>query len=984
MGRESDATERTSYRLRRRDVLQTLGLLGASLTGVESLSGEARASVPEYEDYGGWITKHHNYGQYQIEAGSTVQSTIYCQSVHFLNYLNAEWVPYGNPENRAKGCWNHTFLLSSLSGSVIEGSTETNPYPAFSKTKVSVEAEDNDDAVAVAARRDSDLYGFVPKGTVADTLGATSKDGTRTLQEFLTTEPDQYEAGDLEDLRARLYRDEQFEENVMTTAKEALGLIIGRYVGDRAGVAFDLLDIASDVVNEFSHDDDPIQFQHGFGNQYSLGDEKGAGTGHYLMFDVYVAPGADASFVVGSEYSGSAHPGDLQESFSNPDPGVQFQPKPQWEVSVPGLPKPGDPNAPNVHHETLFSADPKPPRTGSETNVPVHLWQKGQPKATFTTNPSPPIPEESTTFDGTDSVDPDGRIVGYDWEIRQLSPRVRKLSHGVTGASGTHTFEEPGTYAVTLTVEDEEGAFNDVRKRFNVTQPPVAEFSVDPRPTGNGLETALDASASRDPDGDDEALSYSWSIRQVSPRVRDVLHEVEGESGTWTPEKPGEYRIELTVTDEVGAETVTAEIVTVRDVVEPEVSVTATPSNVRPGQQVALDATATDPDGGSVVDLEWNVSSASRSFITKAFDEPGVHDVEVTATDDEGQTATATTEVFVETKPVAELSMVPSDPEPGDSVSFDASTSRDPDGGGLSYSWENVWGTGPTTQKRFYSEGEQSVTVTVTDDEGESDSATVDFYVGNRSPSAELAATPSTIEPGEEVALDLDTTDVDGYITDIDWNVSSSSRTFLTKRFSEVGDHTVRVTVTDDDGATATATATVTVESNDDPVALLNADDTTVTIGQTVDLDASWSYDPDGYIQSYDWFNASGSGSSATATFYSTGQRQVSVEVTDDDGATDEASVTIDVGQANDAPTARLSASTTSAKIGETVTFDASGSYDSDGYIRSYSWSGADGYRSSASETFYSPGPKTVTVEVTDDEGATDTASVTVDVSYTS
>ncbi len=85
----------------------------------------------------------------------------------------------------------------------------------------------------------------------------------------------------------------------------------------------------------------------------------------------------------------------------------------------------------------------------------------------------------------------------------------------------------------------------------------------------------------------------------------------------------------------------------------------------------------------------------------------------------------------------------------------------------------------------------------------------------------------------------------------------------------------------------------------------------------------------------------------------------------------------------NQPPTAVVSANLTSGVVPLLVSFDASGTNDSDGTIVSYAWDFGDGINGTGatpSHTYTAAGSYTAEVTVTDDDGATDTASVLITV----
>jgi len=92
-------------------------------------------------------------------------------------------------------------------------------------------------------------------------------------------------------------------------------------------------------------------------------------------------------------------------------------------------------------------------------------------------------------------------------------------------------------------------------------------------------------------------------------------------------------------------------------------------------------------------------------------------------------------------------------------------------------------------------------------------------------------------------------------------------------------------------------------------------------------------------------------------------------------------------GGGNAAPSATVDASSTTVATGESVTFDGTGSSDSDGSIAAYDWTFGDGTTASGatvSHAYDSAGTYDVTLTVTDDDGATATGSVAVTAESTS
>jgi vibriolysin len=213
-----------------------------------------------------------------------------------------------------------------------------------------------------------------------------------------------------------------------------------------------------------------------------------------------------------------------------------------------------------------------------------------------------------------------------------------------------------------------------------------------------------------------------------------------------------------------------------------------------------------------------------------------------------------------------------------------------------------------------------------------------------------------------------------------DSSTSSTSTETVSNATPTAGEHHIGVFAW---SATTNTTLTVSYTTsgpNQAPTAAFSAS----TSGLTANFTDN-SSDSDGTIVSRAWNFGDGGTSSATNpshTYGSAGTYTVTLTVTDDDGASDSTTQSVSVSEpANQPPSAGFSVSTSEL----TANFTDNSS-DSDGTIVSRAWDFGDGATSSAtnpSHTYAADGTYTVTLTVTDDDGASDSATQSVTVATT-
>jgi PKD repeat protein len=246
-------------------------------------------------------------------------------------------------------------------------------------------------------------------------------------------------------------------------------------------------------------------------------------------------------------------------------------------------------------------------------------------------------------------------------------------------------------------------------------------------------------------------------------------------------------------------------------------------------------------------------------------------------------------------------------------------------------------------------------------------------------PSADFTFIPS----GSSVIFS-DTSSPGNGIILYSWNFgdgTTSSTKSPAHQYANSGAYTVILTITDGNGKTDTEQKSVSVTiPNKSPSAMFSQSITGLTVVFT-----DKSSDSDGTIKSWKWSFGDGQTSSQQApshSYDSTGTYTVTLTVTDDDEAVDTYSSAIYVEKPNNIPTAQSSASPESGTVPLTVKFTGTGT-DDDGYIVSYYWDFGDGGTSpiqSPSHVYINSGTYVAILTVTDNRGATDSVSKTINV----
>lgn len=349
--------------------------------------------------------------------------------------------------------------------------------------------------------------------------------------------------------------------------------------------------------------------------------------------------------------------------------------------------------------------------------------------AECTVDPSTVAPGEFVTIDATGSQN--AELIDYDtdgdgeYEILEettFSYDVRAPETSFTPSVRVYTGDRSDTADCgTVTVEEQ-------------NEPPRAAIAISPRPGVVGQTATLDASNSTDPDG--QIVEYRWDFDG-----NGTIDQVTGQATTTHVYSQATLFVPtVTVVDDDNATSLAANEYDVREP-RPELRCTVEPTTATTGEEVRIDARESsnvdildfDIDG----DEEYERPERTELATTVVYEEPGTYEPRVRHRRSEQVEECGSVDIDPANEPpIAAFTVDPRGPTTGETVTFNATNSTDPDGRIVRYVWDfDNDGTtdrktsGPLVQYSYNTTGAQGPTLRVVDDDGANDTTGRDLFV---------------------------------------------------------------------------------------------------------------------------------------------------------------------------------------------------------------------------------------------------------------
>jgi PKD repeat protein len=635
----------------------------------------------------------------------------------------------------------------------------------------------------------------------------------------------------------------------------------------------------------------------------------------------------------------------------------------------PGITGPNQGRSVIIQHEIAglysltLSIDDQTGTTNSSYTTSINYRVNADPVPAFAL-PEQAAPNDELVLSATNTMDPDGQNLSFHWSVSDGSE--------LETPEATLSFDAPGDYDVTLTVDDGEGVANSVqsyKRSIHINAPPVPVITA----IDHSTSARQFISAEKSHDDDQSTLQYSWDFGDGSTGL--------GKSLTHIFQNSGRYTITLTIDDgqkQTNSKQTVTHLLVINKYPLARFSI---PARWEPEQPLQVDGTKSyDPDG-IVSKYSWLVNGkevAHDSISPIVFSEPGDYAVALKVVDNSGfddALGIKTASIHINYPPILKWKISPEVTEENESVTFDAKGTYDPDGIIKNVTWkfpDSTILTGTKVTKIFKSSGVMSVQIIADDGAGFGNSIQTKIFniLANNRP---IIVTKTFIRSNSQVVL-LDASqsyDIDGQALKFDWLLSDGSHRQESSFYWNApkgGVHFITLTVNDGQGKkNSIARESIKIIVNRPPIAVVDSVIYSCT-GMTLLLNGSLSYDPDGDPMTMNW--EFGDGSTSTETnpahiFTKPGFYPVKLIL--NDGFADHPTVATIPVIIEGSPQAFQSFNDTTICVNTPLTFDGSRSYDPNGPLGSYAWDFGDGLNalgSTVTHGYSKPGTYYVTLTV--------------------
>ncbi|MEL1144711.1 putative Ig domain-containing protein [Staphylococcus epidermidis] len=426
------------------------------------------------------------------------------------------------------------------------------------------------------------------------------------------------------------------------------------------------------------------------------------------------------------------------------------------------------------------------------------------------------------------------KIEATDNSGQAVTNKVEGLPDGVTFDEATNTISgtpsEVGSYDITVTTTDENGNSETTTFTIDVedTTKPTVESVADQT---QEINTKIEPIKIEARDNSGQAVTNKVDGLPDGVTFDEATNTISG-----TPSEVGSYTVTVTTTDESGNATETTFTIDVEDTTKPTVEDIANQTQEVNTEIEPIKIEATDNSGQAVTNKVDGLPDGvtfdeATNTISGTPSEVGSYDITVTTTDKNGNSETTTFTIDVEdtTKPTVEsvadqtqevnTEITPITIESEDNSGQTVTNKVDglPDGVTFDEATNTISGTPSKV-------GSYDITVTTTDENGNSETTTFTIDVEDTTKPTVESVADQTQEVNTEInPIKIEATDnsgqavtnkVEGLPAGITFDEATNT---ISGTPSEVGSYTVTVTTTDENGNATETTFTIDVEDTTKP-----------------------------------------------------------------------------------------------------------------------------------------------------------------------